>query len=304
MSAGIDEEQSEGTMNRRHLLTGASFGIASLLAQRVTVRAIEATPETAAEGDMPTLRLTLTDDGFAFDQPLVAGRYEVTVTNAGTLSESHFALGKIPDRITDVQYEAFLAAQDSTKDLRFEEIGFVGVPDWPAPGSSVSGVIELEPGRYMLFDPFSGRETLTLSVEGKAPAVAEPAADLTVELREMAFDLPETAITRDPMRWKIANAGAISHELAVLPVATELNEETFPHLLEVMMSLPEGATPPPDLPEFVYQPVAAIGILAPQHTSWLDVQLAPGRYLAICMLPFGTGYPHAMDGMYRFFTVP
>ena len=57
------------------------------------------------------------------------------------------------------------------------------------------------------------------------------------------------------------------------------------------------------MPEFEYQPVAAIGILSPHSTCWLDVQLAPGHYLAACMLPFGTGYPHAMDGMYVFFDV-
>ena len=50
-----------------------------------------------------------------------------------------------------------------------------------------------------------------------------------------------------------------------------------------------------------YAPVAAIGVLSPQATSWLDVNLEPGHYLAACMVPFGTGYPHAMDGMYVFF---
>jgi hypothetical protein len=73
--------------------------------------------------------------------------------------------------------------------------------------------------------------------------------------------------------------------------------------LQLMFSLPEDATPPPGVPELVYQPVAAIGILAPGHTSWLDVELAPGRYLGACMLPFTTGYPHAMDGMYHLFDV-
>jgi hypothetical protein len=73
--------------------------------------------------------------------------------------------------------------------------------------------------------------------------------------------------------------------------------------LQTLFTLPDDATPPPDMPPFVYQPAAAIGILAKGHTSWLDVQLAPGRYLAACFLPFSTGYPHAMDGMYRFVTV-
>ena len=290
-------------MDRRRFLVGSSLGVIPLLGRPGMIWAAQATPDATAGSDLPTLELTLTDTGFEIAHPLQAGRYQVTVTNAGTSTDSHFALGKIPDDITDAQYEAFLATMDDTADLSFEEIAFVGVPDWPAPGERVSGVIDLVPGRYLLFDPFSGRASETLTVEGDVGEQEEPAADLTIELREMEFVFPEAAITSAPMRWKLTNTGAMSHELAVLPVSPEMTEETFAHLLEVMMSLPEDATPPPGLPEFVYQPVTAIGILAPQHTSWLDVQLEPGHYLAVCMLPFGTGYPHALDGMYRLFEV-
>jgi hypothetical protein len=253
--------------------------------------------------DLPRLELALTDTGFEIDEPLTAGRYQVTVSNKGTLLESHFALGKIPDDVTDAEYEAFLQSEDETEALSFDDIAFVGVPDWPAPGGSVSGVIDLAAGRYLLFDPFAGREPRTLMVEGDLGEPQEPAADLTVELREMEIDLPESAFTSQPMRWKIANLGAMSHEVAVLPVSPDFTAEQFEQVLNVMLSLPEDATPPSGVPEFVYQPVSAIGILAPQQTSWLDVQLAPGRYLAVCMLPFGTGYPHAVDGMYRVFDV-
>ena len=289
-------------MDRRCFLVVSSFGVITLLVPHRAIRAAQATPGAAAN-DPPALALTLTDTGFEIAQPLHAGRYQITVTNAGTSADSHFALGKIPDDITDAQYEAFLAAMDDTEDLSFEEIAFVGVPDWPAPGERVSGVIDLEPGRYLLFDPFSGRASETLMVEGDVGEAEEPASDLTIELREMEFVFPETTLGSAPMRWKLTNTGAMSHELAILPVSPEMTEETFAHMLEVMMSLPEDATPPPGLPEFVYQPVTAIGILAPQHTSWLDVQLEPGHYMAVCMLPFGTGYPHAMDGMYRLFEV-
>jgi hypothetical protein len=85
----------------------------------------------------------------------------------------------------------------------------------------------------------------------------------------------------------------------VLPVPADFTEDHF----MTLMSLPWDATPPPGIPAFEYLPTAAIGILAPGLTSWLDVQLAPGRYMGVCMLPFGTGYPHAMDGMYVFFDV-
>jgi hypothetical protein len=113
----------------------------------------------------------------------------------------------------------------------------------------------------------------------------------------MAIELPDQALTTAPVRWKIENAGAMSHEVAVIPISPDFTEEH----LQALFELPEDATPPPGFPEFVYQPVAAIGILGKGQTSWLDVALAPGHFLAACFLPFGTGYPHAIDGMYRFF---
>jgi len=290
-------------MNRRTFISG-SLGMATIAGLAAPSRAAQSTPSVSGQtAELPALTLTLTDTGFEIDQPLASDRYQITVSNAGTLTESHFALGKIPDDVTDAEYEAFLGAQDDTESLSFEDIAFVGVPDWPEPGGSVSGVIDLAPGRYLLFDPFAEREPRTLMVEGAQDEAQEPAADLTVELREMEIVLPESAFTSQPKRWKIVNMGAMTHEVAVLPVSPDFTAEQFEQVLSVMMNLPEDATPPPGLPEFVYQPVSAIGILAPQHTSWLNVQLQPGRYLAVCMLPFGTGYPHAIDGMYRVFDV-
>src|SRR4051794_32087231 len=287
-------------MDRRRFLVGSSLGVIPLLGRPGVLWAAQATPEAAAGSDLPTLELTLTDTGFEVAQPLQAGRFRVTVTNTGTSTDSHFALGKIPDDVTDAQYEEWLNSPEGETDaLRFEDIGFVGVPDWPQPGKDSTGVIDLAPGRYFLFDPFSAREFVTVTIEGEAASVDEPQSDLTVELKEMTIVLPDAAFTSDPVRWKIVNNGAMSHEVAVLPVSADFTEEH----LQLLFTLPEDATPPPGTPEFVYQPVSAIGILASGHTSWLDVQLAPGRYLGICMLPFSTGYPHAMDGMYLFFDV-
>jgi hypothetical protein len=289
-------------MDRRNFVAG-SLGMATALALSRNSRVGQA---TASSADLPDLALTLTDAGFEIAQPLAAGRYRVTVTNTGTLAESHFALGKIPDRVTDAQYQEWLDSlqrsdgQDGQTDaLTWDDIEFVGVPDWPQPGGDVSGVIDLAPGRYFLFDPFGARGYRKLTIHGELVEGTDPTSDLTVTLHEMAIELPEDAVTTAPVRWKIENAGAMSHEVAVIPVSPDFTEEH----LQLLFTLPEDATPPPDVPEFVYKPVAAIGILAKQHTSWLDVQLQPGRYLAACMAPFGTGYPHAMDGMYRFFDV-
>ena len=291
-------------MHRRTLLAG-SLGVTAALALPTMSRAAAATPEASATAPaLPRLDLTLTDTGFDFPQPLMAGRYAVTVTNAGTSTDSHSALGRIPDRVTDAQYAAWLdtltrtdGTDGQTDALTFDDIEFVGMPDWPQPGRPVTGVIDLAPGRYFLFDPFSARGHLELTVGGDWVNVPEPVSDLTVTLHEMAIDLPDQALTTAPVRWKITNTGAMSHEVAVIPVSPDFTEAQ----LQLLFSLPEDATPAPGTPTLIYQPAAAIGILAAQHTSWLDVELAPGHYLAACFLPFGTGYPHAVDGMYRFF---
>jgi hypothetical protein len=265
---------------------------------RSPVLAQEATPPC---GCLPLLEIALTDDGFVLPEHISAGRYDLLVTNLGTQTMSHFGVGKFPDEVSEQDIEAFFAARgEDTEALTFEDIAFVGAADWPQPDSPpVTGVIDLQPGRYMAFKPFEDQPPTRFTVEGAFPTVNEPEADLTVTLSEMAIDLPEAAFTSSPVRWKIENPGAISHEVAVLAVPDAFTEDDF----MTLMSLPEDATPPPGVPEFEYQPVSAIGILGPASTCWLDVQLAPGHYMAACMLPFGTGYPHAMDGMYVFFDV-
>jgi hypothetical protein len=283
-------------MKRRTFLIG-SLGTAATLALGRSAIAMPATPGAA---ELQPLALKLTDTGFEIAQPVMAGRYEITVTNSGTSAISHFALGKIPEEVTEAEFEEWLAAEDDTAALSFDDIGFVGVPDWPAPGGgTTTGVVDLAPGRYILFDPLTERTHLVLNIEGELTATPEPAADVTVLLKEMTIDLPEAAFTSAPRRWKIDNQGGMIHEMAIVPIDPAFTEED----LHVLFTLPDDATPPPGVTGLDYQPVKAIGLLAKSHASWLDVQLAPGHYAAFCMAPFGTGYPHAVDGMYRFFNV-
>jgi hypothetical protein len=286
------------TVDRRSFIAG-SLGILGGLALGATARAAQSTPD--ASKNLPALQITLKDDGFEVPQSLGAGRYAVTAVNYGTSTTSHFGLGRIPDHITDAEYDEWLNSDGDTEALSFEDVIFAGVPDWPQPGKSVTGVIDLAPGRYFIFDPFETRGITKLVVDERTAAGSpDPQADVMVELREMEISMPDSAFTSDPRRWRIANNGSFIHEVAVLPVSAEFTEEH----LHILLSLPEDATPPPGVPEFEYQPAAAIGLLSPGQTSWLDAQLAPGRYLAVCMIPFGTGSIHAAEGMYLFFDVP
>src|SRR5688500_18408063 len=99
-------------MDRRMLLTRL-LGIAAAIALPRPSRAAPATPHgSGTVPELPALNLTLTDTGFEIAEPLLAGRYEATVANAGTATDSHFALGKIPDRVTDAQYEEWLNSEE------------------------------------------------------------------------------------------------------------------------------------------------------------------------------------------------
>jgi hypothetical protein len=284
-------------MNRRRFVA-ASAGMTAAMATLKPSFARQATPVDVDE--FPTVDIEITDTGFLGPPSIAAGRTLLSVTNTGTMLESHWAIGKFPDAATEAEIEEFWSITDDTEALTFDDIVFVGVPDWPEPGgAAVTGIVDLEPGRYFAFDPISGREGVRFLVEGEYTVAGEPKADLVVDLHDMAIVLPSEAFTSSPVRWKIENTGSIHHDVAVLPVPADFTEDHF----MTLMTLPEDATPSPDMPAFEYLPAAAIGILSPGGTSWLDVQLSPGRYMAVCMLPFGTGYPHAMDGMYIFLDV-
>jgi hypothetical protein len=283
-------------MNRRNFVT-STIGLAAAIGAVRPSLAFQATPEASG---LPRLEVALTDTGFEIPETIQAGRHELAVTNTGTMTESHWAIGRFPDEVTEAEIEEFWIAGDDTEALSFDDIAFAGVPDWPQPGgAAVTGIVDLHPGRHFAFDPISGRPPIRFLVEGDFAVTGEPGSDIVVDLHDMEIVLPEAAFTSSAVRWKIENTGSIHHDVAVLPVPADFTEEHF----MTLMTLTEQATPPPDVPAFEYLPVAAIGILSPQSTSWLDVQLAAGRYLAVCMLPFGTGYPHAMDGMFVFFDV-
>ena len=282
-------------MDRRRFSVLASAAFASLATAPELV-AHQSTPVTSS---LLTLAVEMTDSALVVPEQISAGLTELTVSNTGTNPATHWLMARMPPDKTADEIDEFFAASGDTEAIRFEDLGFVGVPDWPAPGGSVTGVVNLLPGVYGLLDVFGGRGMARTEAIGDPPAVGEPASDVIVTLKDMIIDLPDSAFTTEPRRWRIDNIGSIPHDVAVVPVSDDLTEEDLLWLI----SLPDDATPTPDGPWIDYQPVTAIGVLAAGQTSWLDVELASGRYVAICMLPFGTGYPHAMDGMLVFFDV-
>jgi len=286
-------------MNRRTLLTTAMVGTGFFLGPHAGAKGIHAKFPSASDADAYELILTLADNSFTIAPSLSAGRYNVTVTNSGASMNAHTVVARVPDQYTQDDFIAIMNAADN-KGFDFNTLRGAGFPDWPLPGGSVTGVADLFPGLYVIFDPVSSRGYAFTTVTGPMPDVATPTADLDFAIGEMLINLPKGPIKAGTARWHISNVGAMIHELAVLEVPAGF---TFDDFMALMM-LPEDATPTPDMKVVEYQPVAAIGLLGSQTESWLDVDLAGSKhYMAVCMFPDAQGVPHAMAGMYAFFDI-
>ena len=287
-------------MNRRTLLKGTGCLAANVFVARRTEMMVGAQSSPAA-GEFPALTLTVNDDGYDIPEGLTAGRYAVSVVNNGS-GPSHSSLGLLPDGVTQDEVMAFMSTESDDLPDWFVNAGYVGLPDWPAPGETRSGVVDLLAGNYFMFDPFSARGAFTTVGAGEIPAT-EPESTGTVELTEMHFILPEGGLPSGKSVLKISNIGAIPHEFQVLAVP----EGTTADEIVALFALPFDATPIPGDPlsEMLanYQPVAASSIIGAGITSWIDADLQPGTYAVLCALPFPDGVPHAMQGMIEIVTI-
>ena len=285
-------------MNRRTLLKISAASMAALTLPTAGRTLAQASAEA---NELPTLTITVRDDGYDIPEGLAAGRYAVSVVNSGT-GQSHSSLGRLPDGVTEDQVIADMSSETEELPDWFLNAGYVGLPDWPAPGETRSGVVDLPAGNYFMFDPFSDRNAFVTVEEGGGMG-SEPDADAQIELTEMSFILPEAGLPTGAVRLKVSNIGAIAHEFQVLAVP----EGTTPDQIVALFALPFDATPIPGDPvsEMLanYQPVAATSILGAGLTSWIDVDIAPGTYAVICALPFPGDVPHAMEGMLEIVTV-
>jgi hypothetical protein len=217
---------------------------------------------------------TATDSDFDVPESLESEPVEVTFSNEG--SQRHEAvLLKLHDNVTPDQVIKTMSTKGPEAALQLGDLA--GGFDRTRPGGSQELLMQFGEGRYMLFDQqLFMKEKIAPSFEvlpASGPEVSTPDPDVEIRLDEFDIESP-SVIPSGPITIRIANEGAQTHEWAVVPKGEKENLEFGVHPL------------------------------GPGITVWAEVDLAPGKYKAICMLPdTETGKSHASMGMKRPFVV-
>lgn len=277
----------------------------------------DATP--AADGSLlagqgfPELSLTADDNGLTNAPSSVdAGRYLVALDATGTSSASLNLIRVSDDSTYDATAELFVTTYtaDELPD-EFYDLGLAGGTLATA-GDSSQVIVDLTPGDWVIGLALESADgdtastaTYELMVTGTFPSVDDPTSDVDVEMYEMGFDLPDQ-IDSGPRVWHLTNTGDQPH---FIDVALYPEPFTVDQALTALAGSDEAtsgsATPDPDaLDSSLFEEVAHSSLVSSGLDEWVQFDLAPGNYIALCWIPDReSGAPHAFMGMARTFTV-
>lgn len=300
------------------------FVLAPLIAAGVIGSASGAEPNTlpaldARLANYPELTIRLTEERVEAPESVAAGITLLVEENL-TKHPGHAFVMRVPDAVSEADLTAALAGKSLVEEIPewFWQSDFLGNGDRAALDRPAFSLVDLEPGRYVAGDPYRAaseyaRFEVTETSDQALESPSLPEADLTAELFEMGFELPES-VPAGPRLWEVTNSGAMLHEIAIMPVpagATKADVEAAVSAeLEAEMSgdITKARATINDLGlewvRWTGTPIVGVGVLSPQRVSLAQFDLEPGTYAAVCYIPEPTsGMAHLMMGMTEVFTV-
>jgi hypothetical protein len=290
-------------MDRRRLLaTTAGATLAAAFSPLVRRRraAADASGAAFATLGLPAVRVVADAAGFRVEPATTpAGWTVVTLENRRAAGDASADLMALPAGQSIDDLLTGLTDPTAPPPSWAFRATFAGAP-WAAAGGAARALVQLPPGELAIFSPepvAPALLTVTPGGEDKAPDVAVTAE---VVMEEMAFAGLNDPLPAGPQIWKITNAGALPHLMALIPAPPGATDAQL--VDELMAAMTAGPAPDPAAPT---PPMAGgCSTLSAGRSLFLALDLAPGSYGAICF--FGdakTGAPHAMAGMVGAFTV-
>lgn len=263
--------------------------------------AAKSQPKPSQANPMPEVAVTLTDNGFTAPTEIPAGIVAVKVDNSSTqYQEGGVVLGKLNEGVTYDDITAFLQTPDSPDDyVKFNQmVTSLG-------GGDQNTIYNLAPGQYIAY--FTGNIegappiSEVISAKDKGNTAAAPTANITVEMQEFAFIMPDE-IKAGKHLWQISNKGKQTHHMLIfqLPQGVTTND------IIAWVSADEPSGPPPFLNPNGPTIGAGFESISPGQSAWTEIDLPPGEYTVFCLLPDFTTTPptsHVAHGMHRILRV-
>jgi uncharacterized cupredoxin-like copper-binding protein len=254
---------------------------------------------TLTVNSIPEIMIDAADFSYTAPDSVSSGWVRVILTNSGQ-EPHHVQFLRLNDGVSMGQFEEALKQGEGPALALVSQVGGVGAV---APGVSAQAVINLPAGEYAIlcFIPsaadhaphFAKGMIKSLTVQEASIATAsEPSADLIVRLKDFMFDMP-ASLAAGPMVIQVVNDGPEPHEFNLMRL---VDGKDLQDALQ-FLSTPDG--PPP------FVPVGGMNGLDIGLSGYIESDLQPGNYLAICNIPSpkAEGHPHFTLGMVKQFTV-
>jgi uncharacterized cupredoxin-like copper-binding protein len=267
----------------------------------VSVPTAASQPTEALPAPAPVSEISIDAADFSYAAPEIVseGWVRVHLTNTGA-EPHHVQFLRLNDGVTVQQFEEALKQGEGPALAMTKQVGGVGAV---APGGSAQAVINLPAGEYVILclipspsDHVAHHakgmiKSLTVQA-GTASTLSEPEATLTVRMQDFAYDMPASLPVGKSVI-KVINDGPEPHELNIMQLA---EGKTAGDVLQ-FLTAPDG--PPP------FIPVGGINGLDAGLAGYAEIDLQPGKYVAICNIPSpkAEGHPHFTLGMIKEFTV-
>jgi hypothetical protein len=224
-----------------------------------------------------------------------AGIVMVNFSNSSTkYQEGGPVLGKLNEGVTYDDITALLASADPDSYARFEQMV-------TSLGAAEHTIYNLAPGQYLTYfmGNIEGVPPISplITVKDEGNTAAAPAAEITAEMQEFNFILPDE-IKAGKQIWQISNTGKQAHHMLIIRLPAGVTADDI--ITWVSAEIPSG--PPPFLnPD---GPTIGTGfeVLSPGQSAWAEIDLPPGEYTVFCLLPDMSAMPptsHIAHGMHR-----
>ncbi|MCC6945762.1 MAG: hypothetical protein IT335_14375, partial [Thermomicrobiales bacterium] len=237
------------------------------------------------------------------------------VQNSSADLSADLQLEKVPDDKTFDDMKTVMEQADRSApqppDIYYQLVIAGGAS--AGPGGTGEAIIDLTAGDWILDltaspaneDAAPAVLPTKLTVTGDMPELADPTADVTVDMQEMAFDMPDSIPAGDHI-WQVNNKGSFLHFMAIQSYPEAVTADQVQATLDSMFGTDAtpAASPNMLLDPSLFVEAGGAAVLSTGQTSWIELDLQPGQYIAFCFMSGPGSVPvHAAMGMFKVITV-